>query len=928
MTGYPIDDSDNREIDPEDRVTVSFSVNGVHHRVTACRSMSLLEVLRNRLGLTGAKKGCDTGQCGACTVIIDGRSVKSCRFPAVEAEGRTILTIEGLASQNGELHPLQTAFLEVGAVQCGFCSPGMIMSAWALLLHTPQPSRSQIRNALQNNICRCTGYKSIEDAVLLASRHMMSLTQPPSNPAAPCVHSGSTHNPPPNSVSIIGTSPFRIDGKDKVTGRARFTQDIPLNNPLYGAVCWTPIPSGCLLGLELESARAMPGVVRILTADDIPGINRLGRWRPDRPVFVEDRIRFIGDALALVLAESSAAAKEAVNRIGVHATKYPGTFTLDDALRPHSQPVHPDGNIVAEITLRKATEIPVNTREDAVYSSRFQTGFVEHAVMEPEVAAAWMEGTCMVIAAPSQNVFFDRLELMRILGIPPRELHRIRVIASMTGGAFGKHEDLSAQPFAALGTWLTGRPVRIVFTRQESFLTTTKRHPMVFHYTSRIAPDHNLIQQTVTLAADTGAYASWAPNILRKSAVHATGPYRVPELEVQGRSVFTNNAFSGAFRGFGAVQALFAAERHMDIIARTRRIDPVLFRIRNGFVPGDTTATGQILRFITPIPELIQAAADALPWPGSARGTQMTRSHADGVGIAAAFYGIGYGNGIPDKGQVEAIRLPDGRVEIRTSAIDYGQGAATIFAQLAAETLALPLECIDVITGDTERTPDSGSTVASRQTMVTGHAVVSACRKLTRALIENPAPHSPVSVRSRFLMESEHLHPQSGQGDVYRAYATAAAAARVRVNLKTGIVRVLHVVSVHDSGTVIHPTAAQGQVTGGIMMAIGMTLTEDYPVINGYPSNRDFSTYRVPRIKDMPRMDVIFLPTADPIGPFGAKGLGEPAMLAAGPAVLNAVCDALDIDFDCVPVLPNTIIHSLKNTRPFDYSHSNSQIDH
>ncbi|HPQ40624.1 MAG TPA: molybdopterin-dependent oxidoreductase, partial [bacterium] len=765
------------------QMTISLTVNGSHHEIRCNPSIPLVRLLREHLRLTGTKIGCGTGHCGACTVILNGRAVRSCTLAAGDAQNATILTVEGLSGPGDTLHPLQSAFLETGAVQCGFCTPGMLMSALALLQTNPSPTSDDIRKALRGNLCRCTGYQPIEEAILLASRWLAESDDP--------------HRP---SGSLQPNPAPRIDGPAKVTGSAVFTADIPLVEPLYGAIFRTPVPCGTLHRLNLDRARAVPGVRHILTAGDIPGINAMGRWRADRPVFAEHRIRYIGDALALVLADTPDAARTAMERIDADIRVESGVFSTEDALRDKSPLLHEPGNRVAEIRITKtAPEAPPEnpgsiaapdtlTVDMEEITDQFQTPFLEHAVLEPENAAAWMDGECLVVAAPSQNVYFDRLELMRILGIPPRDIHRIRVIESFTGGAFGKHEDLSVQPYAALGTFLTHRPVRIILNRDESFRSTTKRHPMFITHRSTLGPDHRVIRQDIHIRADTGAYASWAPNILRKSAVHATGSYAVPNVHIYGESVYTNNAFSGAFRGFGAVQAHFAAERHMDRIARRRNIDPLEFRCRNGFNPGDATATGQILSHITPVPDLLRKAAEKLPWPGPSRGRRIDGRTAIGVGIAAGFYGIGYGNGIPDKGQVELIANPDGTLDILTSAIDYGQGAATIFAQLASETLKIPMSNIRVTTGDTARTPDSGSTVASRQTMVTGNAVLKACHSLIDALRTRSGKDGPVRVKSRVFLESETLDPASGRGDVYRAYATTAAAAEVSVDRVTGTV--------------------------------------------------------------------------------------------------------------------------------------------
>ena len=868
-------------------------VNGREYRVEAKETDTLLNVLRQKLFLTGAKHGCNTGNCGACTVLMGNKPVKSCRVHIKDVGNQPITTIEGLQADDGTLHPLQSAFLETGAVQCGFCTPGMIMAAYALLLQNNNPDRQTIRKMLQGNLCRCTGYKPIEDAILKAAAKLNDL------------------NKITDDLQSDINMPL-IDGYAKVTGTARFTDDLYPESSLYGTVVWSTVPSGNLKSINTQKAMQIPGVVRIITAHDIPGQNGIGRWRQDRPLLVEDRIRFSGDAIALVLAETVDAARRSAAAVAPVIEPLPALFDPQQALQPEPISLYDESNIAAEIKIQKTAAHVESGMDNSEYSDTFSTPFIEHALLEPETAVAWFEDGVLQVVAPSQNVFFDRLEIMRVLGLPPREMNRVRVIEKHTGAAFGKREDIFVSPLAALASWLTGRPVKITLNRSESFNITTKRHPMRISHTSSVDKNNRLSRQSITILADTGAYSSWAPNILRKCAVHATGPYQVTEATVHGVSVYTNNAFSGAMRGFGAVQAHLAAERHIDRIARARNIDPLEFRKINGLRPGAKTVTGQVLQHITPIADLLDAAASALPWIQPCRGSrQDTAGWSIGVGLSASFYGIGYGNNILDKGQVELIGYPDNTYEIRTSAIDYGQGAKTIFAQIAADTLQVPVSSIIVTTGDTALTPDSGSTVASRQTYVTGNAVVNACKKLSALLNADPSPLKPISVKARYLMNSEALRSENGQGDTYKTFATSAAAARVKVNRSTGDIVLEKIVSAHDSGTIINQRLAESQVTGGIMMAAGMALSENYIVDKGIPKVTGFGNYPIPRINDHPEMQIIFLPTPDPDGPLGAKGLGEPAMLAAAPAIVNAVCDALDMDFDHTPLNPEYILEAI-----------------
>jgi CO/xanthine dehydrogenase Mo-binding subunit/aerobic-type carbon monoxide dehydrogenase small subunit (CoxS/CutS family) len=909
---------------------VTVTVNGKTVTHTVSSDESALDFLRNRLQLTGVKHGCSSGSCGACTIVVNQKAVKACCLPAWELNQKDVLTVEGL-SRDGALHPLQSAFLESGAVQCGYCTPGMLMASYALLCQNPHPDRPEIRKALKGNLCRCTGYIPIEEAVLSASKSLPS---------------SSTMS----AATGVGSSPWRTDGIDKVTGKTRFTADMSVRDQLIAAPVWTPIPCGTLKKIHIEKALRLPGVDRILTWKDIPGMNAIGRWRPDRPVLVKDKVRYWGDILALVVAESESAARCAADVVEVEVDSEPGLYTIREALDPNAIPLHDGGNIAASMTITKAPEIPVN-HDGLTLEDHFETGFVEHALLETEAALAFIDQSgVLTVIGPSQNVFFDRYEIQRILGIPARRADQIRVVQAPTGAAFGKREDMAAQPLAALACWITRRPVKVVFSRQDSFRATTKRHPMQITTRTTLSKNGTLSHRDIKIDADTGAYTSWAPNILRKALVHAPGPYGIPSLCVTGRSIHTNSAFSGAMRGFGATQTILAGEYHMDHLAIQAGEDPLEFRLKNALTEQKSTATGQKLPTAYSLPSVLTAAADTFNWTGSARGKHRSGPVSTGYGIAGAFYGIGYGNAIPDKGQV-LIRIdPDGEVNLSTGAIDYGQGSSTIFLQIVSEILGVSWKYLTITSGDTRSTPDSGSTVASRQTFVTGNAVLKGCHALRNRLIPVAAELAETSPdlihvdhngwmtprgsaipwmeliqhaarrnivltqKSRHINVTEKLDLTTGQGSVYRTYAFAAACAEVSVNLETGTIQVIRVVSAHDSGRIINPVLARSQVTGGVVMAAGFVLSESYLVNNGVPETQDFDTYRLMRSGDISTIEVVFVETHDPFGPLGAKGLGEPATLAAAPAILNAVTDATGCRYSRVPVTPRKIITD-QNTR-------------
>ena len=907
---------------------ISFTVNGHSASLEVRVDQTLLSVIREDLGLTGAKHGCESNSCGACTVVLNGNAVRACKIPATAAHHGNLLTIEGVGRDN--LHILQYNFLTFGAVQCGFCSPGMIMEAYALLNKNPNPSKSEIRRVMKPHLCRCTGYLPIEDAILATASELKD------------------HSPKDFPQLYADKDTRSIYGRNKVTGAALFTEDIKMPSFLIGIPVLSNEVNALIQAVDVETACKEPGVVSIFRAEDIPGENTLGRWKQDRPLLADSRIKFAGDIVALVIGNTESAARAAAKKVILRTKSTKPVLTIDESLESDTVALHGSGNIAAEIYINKSVDESSTANTMRSIKDTFQTQFIEHALLEKECAAAYFdENNILTVVAPSQNVFFDRFEILRILGLSTRETNRIRIIQATTGAAFGKREDIIAQPLAALATWVLKCPVKVLFSREESFLCTTKRHPFTIKHETRVDECNRPISQKVKLLADTGAYSSWAPNILRKASVHSCGPYEIPQIEIHGKSVFTNNAFSGAMRGFGATQAHFAAEHHMEQIANVCKIDPLELRIQWCLRNGSFTSTGQKLTSFH-LKELLINARDVFPWYGCARGKKIENGHAIGFGVAAAYYGIGYGNGLPDKSHVKLTIESSGKVTLYTGAIDYGQGSDAVFLRMITQVLGAPMRSIRIISGDTMTTPDCGSTVASRQTFVTGHAVVDACGKIVQKLMpfamhklhvadpsqvliseagwcriggENLDWNQLVSsatqncgrldVQSRFFNKTEKLNSISGQGNVYRTYSSAVACAEVSVNLDSGKIHVVRILSLHDSGKIINPVMARSQVIGGIVMAAGMALQEKYSIQNGIPLSRDFDTYPLPRFGDIPDISVIFMEFPDPSGPMGAKGLGEPAMLAAGPAIVNAVNDALGKRINQIPLVKSRILQHL-----------------
>lgn len=892
---------------------ISFHLNDrtVTYRGSADRP--LIRVLREDFGLTGTKQSCGIGKCGACMVLVNGRPTLSCRTKVKAVEGKRVLTVEGLCAD--ALTAVQQALLEAGAVQCGYCTSGIVMSLTAMLERNPHPDEEDVVTALKPHLCRCTGYLQMIEAVERVLKGEVGKGIIPGS---------------------LGSSPLRTGGEALVSGGIRYAADLTAPQMLYGAVLWAQYPHAFIRRIETTKAASMPGVVAVFTAADIPGDNHYGKAAKDQPVLCGDRVRFIGDKVALVVAESESDARRAVRRIEVEYEPLPTVTDPETALKEDAVKLFEKGNLAAERKIRRG-DVERAFREAALrHEAVFRTPLVEHAPMENEaVLATFDDAGRLTVIAPTQNVFFDRAEICRILNLGR---HELRVIQSPTGGAFGKREDMVVQPLAALAAFKLKRPVRIVLTREESFRSTTKRHPMIIRRRLAADADGGLIALDLKLIADTGAYTSWAPNILRKACVHASGPYEIPNVRILGRSVFTNNAYSGAFRGFGATQVLYAAERHLDMAAKAWGFDPVELRRRNLLRDGGRTATQDLpASSKVTLHHCLDSVTAAIHPVAKPQGKSSSVKR--GVGVAAVFYGIGYGGGIPDISGARVELTAQGRFLLRVGTVDYGQGSSTIFRQIAAQALETDFDRVDLLAADSELTPDSGSTVASRQTTVTGRAVQNVCEKLRQRLDQfcfeqnlrfQPTDEDdlrklhrrltelgqPTDAFTRFSIPTTKLDDETGQGVAYATYAWGAQAAEVEVNPKTGKVRVLRLAACHDVGRIIHREALRGQVIGAVAQGIGMALFEEYRVENGFPVTLNFDRYRTPRASDMPRISIEFLESPDPLGPYGSRGIGEPALVGTAPAIANAVCNALDLEFTDLPISEDRIRACLHSQPP------------
>ncbi len=923
---------------------MKLTVNGQPVEIEPRPGEMLADLLRERLRLTGTKIACQEAECGACTVWVDGEAVLSCTYPAAKAAGKAVMTIEGLAAASSARPPagkraqmLLRAFVDYGATQCGFCTPGQVMTAAALLERNPAPTRGDIRRALKDTLCRCGAYPAIERAILAAAealREEKELPPPPAPPSAAPLHA-------------VGTVQPRPDAWEKVTGRAVYTDDLHFPGMLHAAVRRAETPAGVLRALDVEAARALPGVVAVLTAADLPAARAHGLITRDWPILVGagEEVRYVGDALAIVAAESRALALEAAALIRADIEPLEPVTDPVQAHQPGARRIHPGGNLLKHIKVRKGDVEQGFAEADVVLERTFHTPPYDHAFMEPECSVARpTEDGRMEVYVGSQIPYADREQVALALGWPQE---RVRIVGQVMGGGFGGKEDIAGQIHAALLAQATGRPVKLLFDRRESLLVHPKRHATQITVRVGARRDGTLTAVQTTLYGDAGAYASLSAKVMARATTHSSGPYEIPHVRADCYAMYTNNPPAGAFRGFGALQGQFAIESMMDILARELELDPVELRRKNALRVGSVTCTGQTLResvgLLTCI-EKVDAELERIaradygmqrvdlfkpyPVPGT---PHRVRSW----GFAAAYKNTGLGGGAPDKAGAEVELYPDGTLEVRTSSAELGQGLVSVLQLIVAEEFSVPPEQVRVLVMDTDLTPDGGPTTASRQTYVTGNAARHAAITLREALastlaekydvppqevrfIEGLAQVNGASVplgQAAALLKAEGREPKAlyeywapetrplGEGgDMHFAFSFAAQAVEVEVDTRTGETRILRVVTATDVGKAVNPLGLQGQIEGGVVMGVGHALTEHFIIENGVPFSDRLARYRIPNITHTPEITAIVVedPTAE--GPYGAKGVGEIVTIPTIPAITNAIYHATGVRVDSLPV--------------------------
>ena len=967
---------------------LQITVNGQDYTLDIPESRTLAQFLRYDLHLTGTKIGCEEAECGICSVLVDGTPVNSCIFPAFKAYGRSVVTIEGLA-HGEDLHPLQSNFIEHGAVQCGFCTPGLIMTSKALLDEHPDPTDGDIKHALKDTFCRCTGYSSVLRAIKSAAHEIR--TGEPLPVADPHVS---------EPMDVISRSVPPQEVREKVTGKAIFTDDLTFPGMLYARTLRSPYPHAKILSIHTEKAKSLPGVQAVLTHKDVPGENLHGLVYRDWPVLCATVVRYVGDAVAVVAADSEDIADQALTLIEVEYEPLPVVADPEYAHTPEApvlHPNHPTGNLLKHIKVRHGDIDAGFAQADVIVEREYRTPTTEHAFLEPEcsigVPKDYPGHDKLTVYVGSQIPYQDRNQVALAMGLPEEE---VRIIGTLIGGGFGGKEDIAGQIHTAMLATVTGHPVKMLYSRQESLIFHPKRHATIIRIKTGATKDGKLTAVQAELYGDGGAYASLSDKVMTRATTHATGPYTVPNAKIDCFAMYTNNTPSGAFRGFGVTQSAFAVEQNMDLIAEQLGIDPIELRRINAQTVGVTTATGQLLRESVGLLETIdRVEADMIahfdplpnPPPNSGEGAKTSATgettaasteplaplpefgEGQGVGldktgkpasfrwawregtkayawgIACAYKNTGLGGGAPDKSEAEVEAYEDGTVEVRTAAADMGQGIAHVVAQCTAEEMHLPYERVKVLLCDTDLTPNGGPTTASRQTFVSGNAARLAASALREAITQSAAEMLDVPPENIYYEEGllrsngdrvplgqvvgwmkQHglqarvkheywapkTQPLGTGGDMHVAFSYATQAALVEVDTETGEVHVIKVVSGTDIGRAINPLMLQGQIEGGIVMAMGNALSEAFILEDGVPWSRLLSRYKMPSIKHAPEIISHLVEHRMSEGPYGAKGVGEIPSINTTPAICNAIYNAVGVRIYAIPVDQDALLRAMK----------------
>ena len=834
--------------------TYSFTVNG-----TLCHTSQdkpLLRYLRDDLHLQSVKDGCSEGACGTCTIMINGKAVKSCVLTTKRAAGKNIVTVEGLSER--EQGAFVHAFGKKGSVQCGFCIPGMVMAGKALIDRVPDPTEEEIKTALKGNICRCTGYKKIIEGIQLAAAILRGGEQLDES-----LEKGDEYG--------VGNGAFRLDVREKVLGCGEYTDDVEIEGMVHGSAIRSKYPRARVVDIDASAALAMPGVLAVLTAGDVPN-NKVGHIQQDWDVMIAkgDITRSVGDAICLVIAETEDILATAKKLVKITYEELEPVRNVHEAMAENAPKLHEKGNLCQTRHVTRGDAKTALAGSKYVVTKSYQTPFTEHAFLEPECAVAFPYKDGVKVYTSDQGVYDTRHEIAIMLGW---EADRIVVENKLVGGGFGGKEDVSVQHIAVLAALHVKRPVKVKLSRQDSLNFHPKRHAMEGTFTLGCDENGIFTGLDCEICFDTGAYASLCGPVLERACTHSVGPYCYQHTDIRGFGYYTNNPPAGAFRGFGVCQSEFALESNINLLAEMVGISPWEIRYRNAIEPGKTLPNGQIADCSTALKETLEAVKE------------VYESNPGRAGIACAMKNAGVGVGLPDKGRAK-LAVKGGIVEIYCAASEIGQGCATVFVQVVSETTGLRKDQIRNMGCNSELAPDSGTTSGSRQTLISGEAIRMASVDLLAALQEAGGDMSQLEGREFF---AEFFDPTDKLGaDVPNPKSHIAYGFATHVVILDDNGQVKEVYASHDSGRVVNPISIQGQIEGGVLMGLGYALTEDFPLKDCVPQVK-FGTLGLMRSTQIPDIHAIYVEKEELL-PFayGAKGIGEIATIPTAPAVQGA----------------------------------------
>ena len=946
-------------------VKIELKVNGKKICRNIAPSMRLADFLRDELHLIGTKKGCNAGECGTCSVLIDGVLKKSCLIPIAKVNHCEILTIEGIGVDG--LNIIQKCFIKAGAVQCGYCTPGMIMAATAILKENRHPDKVEIRRRLGGNICRCTGYAKIIEAIELA-RDILN-----NEKSADCLNSVT-----PDTNKIIGSCVQRVDARGKVTGALEYAGDMEMPRMLHIHLVRSSEVHAEILKIDYEKALEMPGVETVITSEDVPGEDGFGVYYHDQPVLAKQKVRFYGEPVAAIVAETLEEAQAAEKFVEITYKKLPVVSNIEEAIDGKAviHEDHPD-NIVSRTPVIKGDVESGFASSDVVIEQDYSTQCVDHAYLETEAGLAYCDPDgVLVVKSCDQDITHHRMLLAKILNMP---INKIRVIMTPVGGGFGGKEDMIYQGILAIAALKTKRPVKLVFSREDSMIGSCKRHPVFIHHKIGLSKDGKIQAIEVDIRSDGGAYCFSTKGTVAKSAILGAGPYEIPNVKVISTGYYTNNTPSGAMRTFGILQPTFAIESTMDICSERLGIDPIELRLINGVKDGAITHTRQALGSVSYC-ETLRRCAQSAAWeqgPSNVRGPVRKDVKGDGIaqpyipgcefkspaalelcrsrfkygrGVGTGWYGIGRCATVDKAGAF--VEIDDGGTAmVLTGVTEIGEGILTVLTQIVADELGMYPEDITIGDNDTARAPEAAHAGASRQSYMIGNAVMNACRDVKKKFIREIAAYwnidsSSVCMKNRrifvpghaqydlplkdavdickkirgyvplgsgtYTAHHEALDPVTGKGNPWQAYVYGSQIAEVAVDTFTGEVHVLGIWAAHDVGRAINPQGVEGQIEGGAVQSMGQAIMEDFTIKEGIPVNKNFAKYILPTSVDIPVVHSTLVEDPDPFSPLGAKGIGEPAPLPTTPAIINAIYDAVGVRITSLPATPEKILNKIK----------------